>query len=65
MSRGHGSRASSSRPVRKTTVNDFDIVRVLGKGCAGKVLLVRHKTNRQLYAMKAIHKRAPSSRPPL
>ena len=57
MSRDQGSRAPSSRPAPKTAVSDFDIVRVLGKGCAGKVLLVRHKTSRQLYAMKAIHKR--------
>ena len=32
-------------------------MRVLGKGCAGKVLLVKHKTSSELYALKAITKR--------
>lgn len=48
----------SRRRSRKaqTSLSDFDLVRVLGKGCAGKVLLVRHKSTKQLYAMKAIFK---------
>jgi serine/threonine protein kinase len=33
------------------------MMRVLGKGCAGKVLLVRHKSSSDLYALKAITKR--------
>ena len=33
------------------------MMRVLGKGCAGKVLLVRHKQTQDLYALKAITKR--------
>src|SRR5690349_149372 len=33
------------------------MLRVLGKGCAGKVLLVRHKPSNSLYALKAITKR--------
>jgi serine/threonine protein kinase len=33
------------------------MMRVLGKGCAGKVLLVRHKSSSNLYALKAITKR--------
>lgn len=41
----------------KVTVDDFEMIRVLGKGCAGKVLLVRHTSSRGLYAMKSIHKR--------
>ena len=41
----------------KVTVDDFEMIRVLGKGCAGKVLLVRHLSSRGLYAMKSIHKR--------
>ncbi len=41
----------------KVTVDDFEMLRVLGKGCAGKVLLVRHSSSRGLYAMKSIHKR--------
>ncbi|KAF9235153.1 hypothetical protein BU15DRAFT_89699 [Melanogaster broomeanus] len=42
---------------RKVAVDDFEMMRVLGKGCAGKVLLVRHKMSSDLYALKAITKR--------
>ncbi|KAF9011266.1 hypothetical protein BDQ17DRAFT_1537993 [Cyathus striatus] len=42
---------------RKVVINDFEMMRVLGKGCAGKVLLVRHKTTSDLFALKAITKR--------
>ncbi|KAJ7239699.1 kinase-like domain-containing protein [Mycena rebaudengoi] len=41
----------------KVVIDDFEMVRVLGKGCAGKVLLVKHKTTADLYALKAITKR--------
>ncbi|KAF6748376.1 AGC/AGC-unique protein kinase [Ephemerocybe angulata] len=43
--------------TRKVTVADFEMMRVLGKGCAGKVLLVRHKGTAGLFALKAITKR--------
>lgn len=53
--------ARSSRIVksapRKMSVAEFDVLHVLGKGCAGKVMLVRQKDTSRLYAMKAIHKR--------
>ena len=42
---------------RKVAIDDFEMMRVLGKGCAGKVLLVRHKMSTDLYALKAITKR--------
>ncbi|KAH9030296.1 hypothetical protein EDB84DRAFT_1439155 [Lactarius hengduanensis] len=45
------------RVSRKVQVADFEMMRVLGKGCAGKVLLVRHKNSSDLYALKAITKR--------
>ena len=38
-------------------IDDFEMMRVLGKGCAGKVLLVRHKPTQDLFALKAITKR--------
>lgn len=41
---------------RKMGIEDFECMRVLGKGCAGKVLLVREKRNGELFALKAIHK---------
>lgn len=42
---------------RKVIIDDFEMMRVLGKGCAGKVLLVRHKATTDLFALKAITKR--------
>ncbi|KAF9535632.1 hypothetical protein CPB83DRAFT_24240 [Crepidotus variabilis] len=42
---------------RKVAIHDFEMMRVLGKGCAGKVLLVRHKSTADLFALKAITKR--------
>lgn len=42
---------------RKVGIDDFEMMRVLGKGCAGKVLLVRHKSTSNVYALKAITKR--------
>lgn len=55
---------SPVRPIRpKTSVKDFEIIRVLGKGCAGKVLMVKyrplnlHSTHTErVYAMKSIRK---------
>ncbi|KAH9988915.1 hypothetical protein BJV77DRAFT_1061334 [Russula vinacea] len=48
---------AKERSSRKVQVSDFEMMRVLGKGCAGKVLLVRHKSSSDLYALKAITKR--------
>ncbi|KAJ7201395.1 kinase-like protein [Mycena pura] len=45
------------KSARKVVIDDFHMMRVLGKGCAGKVLLVKHKTSSDLYALKAITKR--------
>ncbi|KAF7337781.1 hypothetical protein MSAN_02251900 [Mycena sanguinolenta] len=45
------------KSTRKVVIDDFEMMRVLGKGCAGKVLLVKHKTTSDLYALKAITKR--------
>ncbi|KAF8634950.1 hypothetical protein AX15_000678 [Amanita polypyramis BW_CC] len=42
---------------RKVIIDDFEMMRVLGKGCAGKVLLVKYKPSSELYALKAITKR--------
>ncbi|KAA1105606.1 hypothetical protein PGT21_012990 [Puccinia graminis f. sp. tritici] len=56
---------STSSPVQrrrhKVTVEDFEIMRVLGKGCAGKVLMVKYRRTggnhpNQVYAMKSIKK---------
>ncbi|CAO1621205.1 unnamed protein product [Jaminaea pallidilutea] len=50
-------RKRRTREPEKVTVDDFEMIRVLGKGCAGKVLLVRHRPTTGLFAMKSIHKR--------
>ena len=55
--RSKSSRGAKDRVSRKVQVSDFEMMRVLGKGCAGKVLLVRHKSSTDLYALKAITKR--------
>lgn len=48
---------NARKPSRKAAIDDFEMMRVLGKGCAGKVLLVRHKASNELYALKAITKK--------
>lgn len=40
----------------KPTIDDFIILKVIGRGVMGKVMLVRHKQTRKLYALKSIHK---------
>lgn len=57
---GRKKRSKSTDPKksqRKVVIDDFEMMRVLGKGCAGKVLLVRHKTTQDIFALKAITKR--------
>ena len=56
-SRRRKKKAKRAISSRKVTVDDFEMIRVLGKGCAGKVLLVRHKNTQGLFALKAITKR--------
>jgi serine/threonine protein kinase len=40
----------------KPCLDDYNLIRVLGKGSFGKVVLVRKKTNDTLYAMKVLSK---------
>ncbi|KNE62373.1 AGC protein kinase [Allomyces macrogynus ATCC 38327] len=40
----------------KVAIDDYQMIKVLGKGCMGKVLLVRHKRSSNLYALKSISK---------
>ncbi|KAI8380368.1 kinase-like domain-containing protein [Blakeslea trispora] len=39
------------------TLDSFSLLKVLGKGCMGKVLLVRSKENNNLYALKVMKKK--------
>ena len=41
----------------KVTIDDFDIVKVLGRGTYGKVMLVEKKDSRKKYAMKSLRKK--------
>lgn len=41
---------------KKITLDDFDIIKVLGRGAFGKVMLVEKKDNKQVYAIKSLHK---------
>ncbi|KAJ3525604.1 hypothetical protein NM688_g8379 [Phlebia brevispora] len=49
--------STGRKSQRKVAVDDFEMMRVLGKGCAGKVLLVRHRPTHDVFALKAITKR--------
>jgi hypothetical protein len=41
----------------KVKVNDFDLIKVIGRGSYGKVLKVKHKGTGQVYAMKVLNKK--------
>jgi serine/threonine protein kinase len=38
------------------SLQHFELIKVLGRGSFGKVMLVMHKENRSLYAMKTVRK---------
>lgn len=42
--------------MKKHTVDDFNILTVLGKGLYGKVFLVREIETQSIYAMKVLKK---------
>eukprot|EP00164_Ancoracysta_twista_P004427 GFYU01005975.1.p1 GENE.GFYU01005975.1~~GFYU01005975.1.p1 ORF type:complete len:352 (+),score=116.26 GFYU01005975.1:202-1257(+) len=43
---------------KKMAINDFDLLKVVGKGSFGKVMQVRMKDSGQIYAMKVLRKDA-------
>ncbi|XP_053202922.1 RAC serine/threonine-protein kinase-like [Panonychus citri] len=49
-------RNSSSSRDRKISIEDFEFIKVLGKGTFGKVILCQEKASRMLYAMKVLKK---------
>lgn len=50
-----GSKQTSST---KVSIEDFDLLKVLGKGSFGKVMMVRKKDSNKIYAMKTLRKAA-------
>lgn len=48
----------SRRPAPKVSVDDFDLLKVLGKGSFGKVMMVRKKDTQKIYALKTLRKAA-------
>lgn len=42
--------------IGKPVLTDFIILKVIGRGVMGKVLLVRHKRTGKLFALKSVHK---------
>eukprot|EP00736_Rhodelphis_marinus_P004792 Rmarinus@m.29730 len=65
---GRGKESGDARPSSsegagnamydKVTMDDFELIRVLGKGSYGKVMLVKKKDSGKLYAMKVLKKAA-------
>jgi len=44
------------KTLKKVTVDDFDLLKVIGKGSFGKVIQVRRKDTGKIFAMKILHK---------
>ncbi|XP_053950445.1 rho-associated protein kinase 1 isoform X3 [Anastrepha ludens] len=61
--------ATKYKPVAKQicqlrmNVDDFDFIKLIGAGAFGEVQLVRHKSSRQVYAMKRLSKFEMMKRP--
>lgn len=41
----------------KVTINDFNVIKLLGRGSFGKVLLVEKKDSKELFALKILNKK--------
>lgn len=51
-----GEPASGLYNTPKTSLDDFELLKVIGKGSYGKVTLVRKKDTNKLFAMKSLNK---------
>ncbi|EQC35786.1 AGC protein kinase [Saprolegnia diclina VS20] len=49
---------STTSVPTKVTIEEFDLLKVLGKGSFGKVMMVRKKDTQKIYAMKTLRKAA-------
>ena len=43
------------KPINKYSLDDFDLLKVIGKGSFGKVLQVCEKRTKRIYAMKVMN----------
>ncbi|KAL6051712.1 putative Proliferation-associated serine/threonine protein kinase [Balamuthia mandrillaris] len=46
----------NDQPQEVVSLTDFELLKILGVGAFGKVVMVKKKDNNQIYAMKVIHK---------
>jgi len=53
-----GEKAKVQRPPVKVTADDFQLLKVIGKGSFGKVMQVKKKDTGKIYAMKVLQKEA-------
>ena len=53
---GAGATPSRSMPARKACLDDFVLLKTVGRGSFGKVIMVRKKSDDRVYAMKALKK---------
>ena len=52
-----GSGAAAAPPAsRKACLDDFVLLQTVGRGSFGKVIMVRHKVDQRIYAMKSLKK---------
>ena len=49
-------RISTASTTKKTSMDDFTIIKLLGSGSYAQVILVKHNVNGKLYALKKINK---------
>jgi serine/threonine protein kinase len=52
----NGNTTNLLSPLQKISVDDFDYIKVIGRGSFGKVYLVRKKDTKVPYAMKILRK---------
>merc|ERR1719192_1762257 len=52
----HTTTSIEEKAPPKPTPDDFELIKVLGRGAFGKVTLVQHKRSKIVYAMKCIKK---------
>lgn len=50
------------RPNKKISLNDFELIKVIGRGSFGKVYLVKRNGTQNFYAMKKLKKEVVAKR---